>query len=248
MKQFMLTPSMGKRLIARAMLRHPHVQAAMAKGRLLIIAGTTNGYIAEEILRASGQMGSFRREGFYRGLVVPPGVSQPPPQFLGDVLLTDGVYQPGRTAFDVAGQLGAGDVILKGANALDLHRKRAAVYVAHTECGTAGAVLPAVVGRRARLIVPVGLEKRVEGDLSELAALANSPDCEGPRLLVLPGEVFTELEAMALLSGCRCCLAAAGGVRGAEGCVFLLAQGNEAQLQSAQQVVESLAHEPPCQV
>lgn len=50
MKQFTVTPAMGKRLIAKAMVVHPAVSKVLKKGTLVIIAGTTNGYAAEEIL------------------------------------------------------------------------------------------------------------------------------------------------------------------------------------------------------
>jgi hypothetical protein len=54
MKQFLLTPAAGKRLIAKAMAAHPAVKAAISSGTLAIIAGTTNGYVAEEILQSIG--------------------------------------------------------------------------------------------------------------------------------------------------------------------------------------------------
>jgi hypothetical protein len=50
MKQLLLTPSAGKRLIAKALSIHPQIQSALQKGTLVVIAGTTNGYLAEEIL------------------------------------------------------------------------------------------------------------------------------------------------------------------------------------------------------
>ena len=50
MKQFNLTTVMGKRLIGKGIAQHPDVQRVLQKGTLLIIAGTTNGYVAEEIL------------------------------------------------------------------------------------------------------------------------------------------------------------------------------------------------------
>lgn len=55
MKQFCITTAMGKRLIGQGMARHPWVELVLEKGTLVIIAGTTNGYIAEEILTALGQ-------------------------------------------------------------------------------------------------------------------------------------------------------------------------------------------------
>ena len=51
MKQFLLTPAAGKRLIGIALAVHPAIQAALSSGTLVIVAGTTNSYIAEEILK-----------------------------------------------------------------------------------------------------------------------------------------------------------------------------------------------------
>ena len=248
-KQFVITPSIGKRLIAKALAVHPAVRAAIDKGRLVIVAGTTNGYIAEEILASTGKVEGFSRTGFRRGTVVPPGfdASKTAAPFPGDVVLIDGRWQKGKTIFDVAEGLGAGDVILKGANALDLAGRKAAVYIGHPACGTAGAVIPAVVGRRARLIIPVGLEKRVCEDIADLAAWINSPQADGPRLLPLPGEVFTELDAVELLTGASARLLAGGGIHGAEGCVFIGVAGESQQLRSAEELLGSLAGEPPCQ-
>ena len=53
MKQFCLTTAMGKRLIGKAMVVHPEIQQVLQKGTLVIIAGSTNGYVAEEILTDS---------------------------------------------------------------------------------------------------------------------------------------------------------------------------------------------------
>ena len=67
---------------------------------------------------------------------------------------------------DVVDSLKEGDVIVKGANALDLTRKQAAILIGHPKAGTIGLALPAIVGRRVKLIIPVGIEKRIIGDLS----------------------------------------------------------------------------------
>ena len=50
MRQFCVTVSMGKRLIGKALAVHPDIQAVLKKGNLVVLAGTTNGYVAEEIL------------------------------------------------------------------------------------------------------------------------------------------------------------------------------------------------------
>jgi len=82
-------------------------------------------------------------------------------KFPGDVVIIKGVYRKGKTIFDVVDELREGDVILKGANAVNLIQRRAAILIGAPNAGTIGASLPAIVGRRVKLIVPVGLEKRV---------------------------------------------------------------------------------------
>ncbi|HUU58251.1 MAG TPA: hypothetical protein VMZ50_01800 [Phycisphaerae bacterium] len=247
MKQFVITPAMGKRLIGKAMVRHPAIEATLKTGTLVIVAGTTNGYVAEEILKAVGQAEGFTRKGFRRGATVPPKTHLPQVEFPGDVVLVDGAWQKGKEVFDFIDDMKAGDVVVKGANAVDLCRRQAAVYIGHPMGGTIGASIPAIIGRRVKLIVPVGLEKRVADDVNDLAAALNDPQCEGPRLMPLPGEVFTELDAIGLLTGAEAILVAAGGVRGAEGCVWVAVTGAPEQIDAAGTLIESIASEPSCE-
>ncbi len=249
MKQFVITSSMGKRLIGRALAEHPTIQAVLKKGTLVIVAGTTNGYVAEEVLGAVGQQEGFSRKGFCRGAVFPPGFSAKSvaTEFPGDVVIADGVWQKGKTIFDVVDDLSAGDVILKGANALDVRRGHTAVLVGHPQGGTATAAVTAVVGRRVQLIVPVGLEKRVLGNVADIAAELNAASSHGPRMLPLPGQAFTELDAIALLTGAAARLLAGGGVCGAEGAAWIGVTGQDKQLEKAESIIKSLAGEPPYQ-
>jgi len=161
------------------------------------------------------------------------------------VVLVRGVWQKGKTIFDVVDDLKEGDVILKGANAIDLHNKRAAVLIGHPKGGTIVTALQAVVGRRVRLILPVGLEKRVSVDLDVLAAKLNISGASGARLLPVPGEIVTELEAIALLSGASADLIAGGGVGGAEGSVWLSVGGTPEQRQAAEEILNSVRTELP---
>jgi hypothetical protein len=247
MKQFCVTTAMGKRLIGRGMVQQPDVQRVLKGGTLVVIAGTTNGYVAEEILRELGQEEGFSREGFRRGMVVPPGVQAPEYDFPGDVVIRDGIWQRGQTISDVADDLKPGDVVLKGGNAFDAWGQ-AAVFVAHPQGGTVLASVTAVIGRRARLIVPIGLEKRVFEDVHVLAKASNAPGAEGPRLCPMPGDVFTELDAIGLLTGAEAWLIGGGGVYGAEGAVWLGIDGDGEEVRAATGLIQSVASEPPCQV
>lgn len=247
LKQYVLTSAAGKRLIAKGIVRHPAVAAAMSAGTLVIVAGSTNGYVAEEALTLLGQAEGFSRLGFRRGVTVPAGVVLPKAELTGDVVIVDGRWLKGKQIFDVVDEMKAGDVILKGGNALDLARGRAAVYIGHPMGGTVGAAIPAVIGRRVQMIVPIGLEKRVAEDVNDLAAELNSPAAQGPRMMVLPGATFTELDAVRLLTGATAKLVAAGGIYGAEGAVWISIKGSDAQLEEADKLMTSVAAEPPCQ-
>ena len=124
-----------------------------------------------------------------------------------------------------------------------MEQKRAAIYIGHPKGGTIAVALQAVIGRRVRLIIPVGLEKRVFSDLDKLAGKLNAPGAQGPRLLPVPGQVFTEIDALALLTGAEAELVAAGGVCGAEGGVWLAVNGQSSQEEAAEKLLGSLSHE-----
>ena len=251
MRQFSLTPAAGKSIIGKGIAGHPEVLAALKDKTVVIIAGTTNGYVAQELLAVIGQADEFRRGRFFRGIVLPPSRPTAPSgrlpdesDFPGDVVIHKGVWQKGKTIFDVVDGLKEGDVILKGANAVDLESRRAAILIGHPQAGTIGASLPVHYGRRVRLIIPVGLEKRITGNLDDLATEINKPGAHGPRLLPVPGEVVTELDAIALLTGARAKLVAAGGVSGAEGSVWLCVSGEPDQEERAAALLQSVVSEP----
>ncbi len=247
MKQFCITPVMGKRLIGMGMAQLSLITEVLKKGTLVIIAGSTNGYVAEEILSSIGESGDFDRKGFRRGLTVAPGSKIPKYEFPGDVVITDGVWQKGKTIFDVSSQLKAGDVILKGANGFDENRQ-AAVQIGHPEGGTIHEALKSVYGRRVTLIFPVGLEKRLFGDIIELAMVVNAADAAGPRLYPAPGEIFTEQDALESLYGVECTVIAAGGIYGAEGSIWVAVIGTEEQEAAVKELMQSINEEPACEV
>jgi hypothetical protein len=252
LKQFVVTPSAGKRLIARALAADDTVLNALKQGTVVIVAGTTNGYVAEELLKVIGVSDGFSKKRFFRGITLPPdqaitseGRLSDGSEFPGDVVITRKVWQKGKTIFDVVDDLKEGDVIIKGANAVDLQRKQAALLIGHPKAGTIGVALQAVAGRRVKLIIAVGLEKRVHGDLCYLAEKVNMPGAGGYRLLPIPGKVFTEIEAVQLLTGATAEIIACGGVCGAEGSCWLAVSGTKTQEDAAEKLLTSIAAEPP---
>ena len=108
MAQVVLTPAAGKRLIAKAIATHPDIQSALYSGMVVIVAGTTNGYVAEEILALLGQSNGFNRKCFYRGIILPPaqliseiGRWTDENEFPGDVVIAQGKWLKGKTIYDV---------------------------------------------------------------------------------------------------------------------------------------------------
>ena len=247
MKQYCITTAMGKRLIGLGMALHPAVKKVLQSGRLVIIAGTTNGYVAEEILRSTHQEEGFSREGFRRGVTIAPGATLKKTEFAGDVMLKDGEWQKGKTIFDVSEEIEEGDLILKGANAFDA-RGKAAIQIGSPVAGTVTEAIKAHYGRRAQIIIPVGLEKRVLEDCDTLAKLCNAPGAQGPRLLPVPGTIFTELHAIEILSGAKASLIAGGGVYGAEGAYWIGVQGDDNQISPFGEIIKKLQSEPKCEV
>ena len=156
----------------------------------------------------------------------------------------DGILLQNKTIEEVAENLKEGDIIVKGGNALDLKHRRAAVLIGNPTGGTIFLALQAAIGKRVRLIMPIGLEKRVTGDLNEIARKVNAPGSNGLRLMPAPGEVFTELEAVSLLTGAEAQLIAAGGISGAEGCIYLSVSGTPEAEQKAEQLLKSVVGEP----
>lgn len=244
-----LTPAAGKRLIAKAMAIHPVIQRALTEGTLVIVAGTTNGYVAEEILGSLGIAEGFDKRRFRRGVTLPPGYTPPAEiaqePFPGDIVLVRGEWQRGRSIFDMVEELGEGDVVLKGASALHLASRSAGVFIGDTRGGTTAALMQSVIGRRVRLIVPVGLEKRVSDDVFEIARTLIRPGVRGPRLFPLLGDVVSEIEAVSMLTGASARLLGAGGVCGAEGSVWLGISGSPEERAAAEALLKAVAEEPP---
>ncbi|MCX7725764.1 MAG: hypothetical protein N2053_02820, partial [Chitinispirillaceae bacterium] len=216
MFQYVLTVPVGKRLIGMAVADMLSKTSAFKGGTIVIVAGSTNGYVVEELFKIIGEKREFNRKRFFRGITTPPKVKTTetgrlPDEslFPGDVVLKNGEWLKGKTIYDVVDSLKKGDIIVKGANCLDVLKRKAGLLIGHPEGGTIILALKAVIGKRVRFIIPVGLEKRVYDDIDEIAVKLNSPVAEGYRLLPITGEIFSEIEAISYLSGAKAQLIAA---------------------------------------
>lgn len=249
---FLLTVSMSKRLIAKGLMNNEYVKNIMMNHRLLIMSGTTNGYVAEEALKAIGDTTPFDKRTFRRGITVAPGAKVTPGSAAFDLLIDHGKACFDRTVFEIAPDLTHEDMIMKGANALYLPDSgigEAGVLIGHPQGGTLVPITAAAIGRRVQLMVPVGLEKRVLCPISELIRKANCAEGEGPRLAPIVGRTYTEMDALADLTGCNNIeMVASGGAMGAEGGVYLAVRDVERTIEEIKAIVSELQSEPPTQL
>jgi hypothetical protein len=240
-----LTVAESKRLIAKGVVQMPVVRKALTKGMVIVTTGTTNTYVAEELLGKKIEHGVF-----VTGRVYPRKGGKrmsPTGRRIGVVVLKNGKHVEDITLDQALKQLKPGDVVMKGANALDYADRTAGVLIGHPSSGTIGKVMPFVVGRKAHLVVPVGLEKQVSGSVRDISAKMRQP-VEGiqriPSMFLLTGDIVTEIEALRILCGVDAFQAAAGGIGGAEGGVWLVYRGTREQVAKAKALIESTQGEP----
>lgn len=240
-----LTVSESKRLIAKGVAAHPAVQQALKSGTVAIAKGTTNAYVVEEVLGKK-----IDKQNYCTGTTWPTkgpragkaGGSVP------DVVLKNGQQVEGATATGAIADMKAGDVFVKGANAVNHALKHAGLLIGHPTGGTIGATLGTIVARRIRFIIPVGLEKSVPGDIVELGRLlARNEERVGFESTLWPifGDIVTEIEAIKILTGADAVCVAAGGIGGAEGSVRLSISGSKEQIDKVVALLDGIYGEPP---
>jgi hypothetical protein len=237
-----LTVSESKRLIAKGVAAYEPIRRAVQEGIVAISSGSTNGYVIEEL---TGER--IDKKTMVTGRTLPSGYSGPTLSYTGeDLILRRGERIRGVRATQYINEMGPGDVFVKGANALNYERQQAAVLIGHPTGGTIGAVIGPAIARRLRFLHPVGLEKSLSVDLVAVAERINAdPAGKGPTLWLVPGEIFTEIEALAVLAGVEAVPAGAGGLGGAEGAVWLALFGTVAELAKAQEILAAVHGEPP---
>lgn len=238
------TVSEGKRLIAKAVSRMPVVRRAREKGTLIVTKGTTNTYVAEEITGETIQHGAFVYGRTYpeKGGALLPEVGS-----VGEIVYVKGLRRRDLSLQEAVAELQAGDVVIKGGNALDYANKTAGVYIGSGTGGTTGTIMPYVVARKAQLIIPIGLEKQGALPVMDIQLMMRAP-LESlnsvPSMFLLTGTIVTEIEALAILSGVSAFQVGAGGIGGAEGAVHLIVRGNREQVQEALRIAASVQGEP----
>ncbi len=149
----------------------------------------------------------------------------------------------------VIDKLGPGDMVLKGANALD-PSGNVGVTMASPLGGTMAQFYLAAKAQGVQTIYPVGLEKLIPS--VELAAqyggrlrLTRTIGAPVGMACVADGNVVTEIEAIEQLFDVTAIPFAAGGYGGSEGMVTFVIEGDEEDVNSCRDFIEGIKGEPP---
>lgn len=238
-----LTVSESKRLIAKGVRALDYVDRALEEGIVAVGKGTTNAYIAEELLGRS-----IDKTKYVLGVTFPER-SKPfkTEGTLPDVIIRRGEVLENVSTAEILREIGPGDVFIKGANAINPALNQAGVLIGHPEGGTLAAALGVLTSRRAHLLVAAGLEKVVPVDIAAVSLRIKSENGRPPIWGLWPftAHIFTEADALRELTGVEALPVSAGGVGGAEGSVRLLVSGSDEQLDETMELLDSVWGEPP---
>lgn len=242
---FTLTPSESRRLIAKGVAAMEEVKTANEKGYVIINGGTTNAYVAQEILGT----GDIAPEKFTAGtnthrlLCVTDADRRVP----FPIILRKGV-RSSKTLPEALRDFHKETVLIKGANAVDAEGN-VAVISSGFDGGTMGATLGTAVSQGLRYIVPVGLEKMVPSVEDACAwtgakTLDYTIGADFGMFLIPNAIVVTELEALEILAGIEAVHVASGGIGESAGSVVIVIEGDEREVKKAIGIVEGIKGEP----
>lgn len=240
---FVLTVAASKRLIAKGVAALPEVKLAKEHGRLIIGNGTTNAYVAEELL------GKDIDKTLYTAGVITGGryCATSSTERLAPICFESGSVAK-RPWGEILADFDQDDVFIKGANAIDT-AGNAGILVADKNGGTVGKALGPVLARGGHFIIPVGLEKLIPSvpKAAQVMGIKRHDISLGlgsGMIVVSQGHVITELEALHILFGVQATLVSSGGVAGSEGAVGLVVEGNEHQIEDCMALINRIKGEP----
>jgi hypothetical protein len=163
-------------------------------------------------------------------------------------VLIDGIPAENMPLEKAVTMLSPGDVVIKGANLLDYRNKLAGICIGSPTSGTAGTIMPYVIARRAELVIPIGLEKMIAGDLAHIAARLNKGTerlKDTPAMFTISGHIVTEIEAIKHYADVDVYETACGGIGGQEGGRWLAVEGAKHQVLKAMKAIEGIYGEKP---
>jgi hypothetical protein len=242
---FTLIPSESRRLIAKGVAAMKEIKEARESGYTIICGGTTNGYVAQEILGVTDIPPQKYTAGTICSRVLCTTDADKRSPF--PIILFKG-ERVNKTIPEALNDFHLQTVIIKGGNAID-SKGKVGIISAGFDGGTMGATLGIAVSQGLKYIVPVGFEKfvsSVEESCSWAGAktLDYSMGCDFGMFMVPNALVVTETEALRILTGVDSKHVASGGIGECAGAVVMIAEGPEDSVKKAISIVEDIKGEP----
>lgn len=243
---FSLTPAESRRLIAKGVARMDAVKTALERAYVIIVGGTTNGFIAQEIAGQNVAPQTFTAGTSARGVlcVTPPDQRD---NRIPLILYKGSIVQ--KTIKEAFEDFHLETVLIKGANAVD-PQGNVGVITSGFDGGTVAATIGYMTSTGMKYIFPVGLEKLVTS-VPEAARWCGSKTFDYSMgapfgmYCISTGIVFTEIQALETLTGVEAKHIASGGIGGSQGAVIIAARGSDDAVRKAIALVESIKGEPP---
>jgi hypothetical protein len=245
---FTLTSAESRRLIAKAVVQMPAFQTAWKKAYVLLAGGTTNAFIAQELLGKEGIEPALCTVGLSTdGLlcVTAPDSRKSFPNVFYQGKAVD------KTLAEALSDFHAETVVIKGANAVD-PQGNIGIITSGFDGGTVPRIIGPVTSKGLTLITPVGLEKLVPSVPASAKAIGGATHIDismgaDPGMYCLSTTtVVTEIQAIKQMFDCDATLVCCGGVGGNEGAVTLAVDGEEEKVKAlVEYLEENVKGEPP---
>ena len=241
---FTLVPAESRRLLAKAVVKMPEVQAALENAYVILPGSTANAYVIEELLGRQIAPASYTAGIVtHRLLCVTDAADRdtiPTVLHKGEVVDT--------SIPDALADFHKETVIIKGANAIDLDGN-VGVITSGFDGGTVAAIIGTVTSQGLNVVVPVGLEKLVPSvieacQVTGAKTLDYSMGADFGMYCLVDTLPVTELEALDILCDVDAYHVASGGCGGSEGAVVLMVEGEEENVKAAIEIVEGIKGEP----
>lgn len=246
--QVTLTPSEGKRLIGRAISKMNIVQSALKDGTIIVATSTTNAYVIEELLDKK-----IKDKGlFTAGVVTAKGccITDPKHRYNHHVIKKGKIsYMKTSELPKVLVDMGPKDVFIKGANAIDPFGA-AAILLGSKSGGTIGTAWGYITAKGIKTVIAAGLEKLVPCSLADVVVKTGIKTVDkslgmAVGIMVVQGEVVTEIEAFQMLTGVKAIPIGGGGIDGGEGSKIFVLEGEKQHIKRAYTVICDVKGEIP---
>ncbi len=245
---FTLIPSESRRLIAKAVVQMEEVKIAWKKAYIILGGGTTNGYVAQELLgKRDLEPQKFTAGTNTHRLLC---VTDPEKRLPIPIILYKGGISS-KTLLEALQDFHIETVIIKGANAID-PEGNVGIITSGFDGGTFAQTYGPASSQGFKYIFPVGIEKMI-ASVKEATAWTGAKTfdytmgadfgmyCVAP----VRGKVVTEIDALKILAGVEGRHVASGGVGESAGAVVLIVEGTVQNVKKAIALVESIKGEPP---